>query len=62
MKIFEWVPTLETERMILRELRPEDADDLRKWLGRDELCTYWGRPARKGEKTRSCCSSTPAPT
>ena len=24
-------PVLETERLILRELRPEDTDDLREW-------------------------------
>ena len=50
MKVCKWVPTLETDRLILRELKPEDADDLRTWLGRDEIYTYWGRPASKGEK------------
>ena len=50
MKICKWVPTLETDRMILRELKPRDAEDLRKWLGRDEIYTYWGRSASKGEK------------
>lgn len=37
MKECRWIPTLETERLTLRELTPKDADDLRKWLGRDEL-------------------------
>ena len=38
-----YIPRLETERLILRQLMPDDAEDLRKWLGRDEVFTYWGR-------------------
>ena len=34
-------PKLETDRLILRQLLPEDAEDLGKWLGRDEVYTYW---------------------
>jgi ribosomal-protein-alanine N-acetyltransferase len=37
-------PVLETERLILRPLVPEDAIDLEKWLSDPELYTYWGRP------------------
>lgn len=43
-------PTLETERLILRPLTAEDAPDLSEWLGLDEVYTYWGRKASKGEK------------
>lgn len=43
-------PTLETQRLILRPLTAEDAPDLAEWLGRDEVYTYWGRKASKGEK------------
>ena len=43
-------PTLETERLILRPMTIDDADDLKQWLGRDEVYTYWGRKATGGEK------------
>ena len=43
-------PTLETDCLILRPLTAEDAPDLKEWLGRDEIYTYWGRKASKGEK------------
>lgn len=43
-------PTLETPRLILRPLSAEDVPDLKEWLGRDEIYTYWGRKASKGEK------------
>ena len=49
LKKFLYIPTLETERLCLRELTPEDAEDLRKWLGSDEIYTYWGRKPSKGE-------------
>ncbi|MBD5138299.1 MAG: hypothetical protein HDT24_03175, partial [Ruminococcus sp.] len=45
-----WIPTLETERLFLRKLTADDADDLRKWFGLDIVYKYWGRPAGKGEK------------
>lgn len=45
-----WIPKLETERLLLRELTPNDTDDLRDWLGLDIVYQYWGRPAGKGEK------------
>lgn len=43
-------PTLETPRLILRSLVPEDAASLRHWLARDEIYTYWGRKASKNER------------
>ena len=48
-------PVLETERLILRELRPEDTDDLREWLSDPGLYLYWGkRPGRHDLKCRFC--------
>ena len=61
MKKCKWIPTLETKRLILRKLTPEDADDLRTWLGRDEIYTYWGRPASKGEKNPELLFTDPRP-
>lgn len=61
MKECKYIPTLETERLILRQLQPEDAEDLRKWLGRDEVYTYWGRPASKGEKNPELLFIDPRP-
>lgn len=43
-------PVIETERLILRTVTKEDAADLKKWLGREEVYTYWGRKASEGEK------------
>ena len=34
-------PFLETERLILRELKPEDTDDLREWMSDPGLYLYW---------------------
>ncbi len=45
-----WIPRLETGRLVLRKLEPDDAEDLREWLGLDAVYKYWGRPASKGEK------------
>ena len=61
MKECKYIPTLETERLILRQLQPEDAEDLGKWLGRDEVYTYWGRPASKGEKNPELLFIDPRP-
>ena len=61
IKECKYIPTLETDRLILRQLLPEDADDLRKWLGRDEVYTYWGRPASKGEKNPELLFVDPRP-
>ena len=43
-------PVLETLRLILRPLTQDDVPDLRRWLGREEIYTYWGRPASKNER------------
>ncbi len=45
-----FIPELSTDRLVLRKLSEKDVEDLRKWLGMDEIYTYWGRPANKGEK------------
>lgn len=50
LKKCKYIPRLETDRLILRELSKNDIEDLRKWLGREELYTYWGRTANKDEK------------
>lgn len=50
MKECLWIPELETERLKLRKLTLNDAEDLREWLGLDIVYKYWGRPAGKGEK------------
>ena len=31
LKECKYIPTLETDRLILRQLMPKDAEDLRKW-------------------------------
>ena len=54
-------PTLETSRLILRSLVPEDADSLRRWLARDEIYTYWGRKASKGEREPELMFIDPRP-
>ncbi len=45
-----YIPRLETDRLLLRQLSQSDAEDLRAWLGKDEVYTYWGRPASKDER------------
>ena len=57
----ELKPTLETPRLILRPLTPEDVPDLRRWLARDEIYTYWGRPASKGEREPETMFVDPRP-
>ena len=54
-------PILETPRLILRPLTPEDVPDLRRWLARDEVYTYWGRPASKGEREPELMFVDPRP-
>jgi len=56
-----WIPTLETERLILRKLTSKDSDDLREWLGLDIVYQYWGRPAGKGEKNPELLFIDPRP-
>ena len=43
-------PILETDRLIIRPLNENDVADLKEWLGRDEIYTYWGRKASRNEK------------
>lgn len=43
-------PIIETPRLLLRQLTPDDVPDLRRWLARDEIYTYWGRPISKNER------------
>lgn len=50
LKKCRYLPKLETDRLILRELKRDDTDDLMEWITRDEIYTYWGRPANKDEK------------
>ena len=54
-------PILETPRLILRTLTPDDVPDLRRWLARDEVYTYWGRPASKGEREPETMFVDPRP-
>ena len=35
--------------------------DLKEWLGRDEIYTYWGRKASKGEKNPELMFIDPRP-
>lgn len=54
-------PILETTRLLLRPLTADDAPDLRRWLARDEIYTYWGRPASKGEREPETMFIDPRP-
>ena len=54
-------PTLETLRLILRPLTAKDAPDLRRWLARDEIYTYWGRKASKNEREPELMFIDPRP-
>lgn len=54
-------PTLETSRLILRSLVPEDAASLRRWLARDEIYTYWGRKTSKSEREPELMFIDPRP-
>ena len=42
LKECRYIPKLETDRLVLRQLLPDDAEDPGKWLGRDEVYTYRG--------------------
>ena len=54
-------PVLETDRLIIRTLNEADVPDLKEWLGRDEIYTYWGRKASKGEKNPELMFIDPRP-
>ena len=54
-------PTLETSRLILRPMTADDVPDLRRWLARDEIYTYWGRKASKGEREPELMFIDPRP-
>lgn len=54
-------PTLNTDRLILRTINDTDVSDLKKWLGKDEIYTYWGRKASKGEKNPELLFVDPRP-
>ena len=60
-KVCRYIPKLETNRLMLRELTVDDTEDLRKWLGKDEIYTYWGRAASKGEKNPELLFVDPRP-
>ena len=61
LKKCKYIPRLETSRLILREISEKDTEDLRKWLGRDEIYTYQGRAASKGEKNPELLFIDPRP-
>ena len=54
-------PSLETQRLMLRPMTEKDVPDLEKWLGLDEVYTYWGRKASKGEKNPELLFIDPRP-
>ena len=54
-------PTLETSRLILRPMTADDVPDLRRWLARDEIYTYWGRKASKSEREPELMFIDPRP-
>ena len=54
-------PVLETDRLIIRTLNEADVPDLKEWLGRDEIYTYWGRKASKSEKNPELMFIDPRP-
>lgn len=43
-------PTIDADRVILQPMVIEHAEDLKEWLGLDEIYTYWGRKVTSGEK------------
>jgi len=54
-------PILETDRLIIRPLNKNDVAELKEWLGRDEIYTYWGRKANKGEMNPELMFIDPRP-
>ncbi|MCR5066458.1 MAG: GNAT family N-acetyltransferase [Erysipelotrichaceae bacterium] len=43
-------PVIETGRLIIREMVPEDVVSLRQWMGDEEIYVYWGKGPSKAEK------------
>lgn len=52
-------PTLRTERLTLRTLSREDADDLRQWTPNKELYRYWGKGPSKADKNPELMFASP---
>ena len=42
-------PVIETKRLIIRPMRADDVDALRKWLPDRSIYTYWGKGPGKAE-------------
>ena len=43
-------PVIETERLIIREMVPDDVPNLRQWMGDEQIYEYWGKGPSKAEK------------
>lgn len=61
LKKCRYIPRLETERLVLREITENDTEDLRAWLGLSEVYTYWGRGPSNGEKNPELLFIDPRP-
>lgn len=61
LKKCKYIPRLETERLVLREIIKEDAGDLKLWLGNENVYKYWGRGPSKGEKDPELLFVDPRP-
>ncbi len=62
MSLSEYIenkPTLETERLRLRTMRPTDVDDLREWMPNKSLYAFWGKSPGKAEKDPSLLFLSP---
>lgn len=44
-------PVMETERLLLRELQPDDAEDYYNYFSNDEVTRFWGYDSPKNVKT-----------
>lgn len=61
LKKCKYIPRLETERLVLREMTVNDTGDLKTWLGDEKVYTYWGRGPSKGEKNPELLFIDPRP-
>ena len=43
-------PTIETDRLIIREMSVSDVPSLKKWMPDQSIYTYWGKGPSKAEK------------